>query len=314
MRAYTYALLRTGKLLDPIPGLTKTIDVGGPMGFWPAMVLTLVINALLGVVLYLAVFRPLRTQRPVAKAVASLGVMILLTAVIQLQAGTQQILVEPIFPTTSYTIGGIRIAGDRLWFALTVIGVGLVLAGVYRLTRFGLATRASAETEVGALVTGLSPERIALANWAISGAVAALAGILIAPLVPLIPGTYTLYIVPALAAAVVGGFYALTPAIVAGLLLGALQSLAVFLHGRYSWFPAGVGQVVPLVVVLVALLLRGKALPTRGTLAHATLGRARRVRGRSRRPWRSASRLPWSVWWCCTGPIAPRSSRASSWR
>src|SRR3546814_12382657 len=76
-----------------------------------------------------------------------------------------------------------------------------------------------------------------MANWAISAAVAGLAGVLIAPLVPLIPGTYTLFIVPALAAAVLGRFSALLPAFVGGIAIGALQSLVVFLKGRYEWFP-----------------------------------------------------------------------------
>src|SRR5271165_3302413 len=93
--SYTYALLRTGQLLNPIavPGLPKSISVGGPMALAPAVVVTLVIQALLGVLLYVAVFRPLRHQRAVAKAVASLGVMGVLTAVVNLQVGAQQVLI-----------------------------------------------------------------------------------------------------------------------------------------------------------------------------------------------------------------------------
>jgi sulfate-transporting ATPase len=204
--SYTYALLRTGRLLIPIPGVSP-ISFGDRMAFAPAVVITLAIQAVLGVILYGAVFRPLRHQRAVAKAVASLGVMGLLTALVNLQVGAQQVLVAPIYPQNTFTIGSIRIPADRFWFAVTIVGVALILGALYRFTRFGLATRASAESEIGALVTGLSPENIALVNWAISGTVAGLAGILIGPLVPLIPGSYTLFIVPALAAAVVGRLY-----------------------------------------------------------------------------------------------------------
>ncbi len=251
--SYTYALLRTGRLLLPIPGISP-VSIGGPMAFVPAVVLTLIIQALLGVILYEAVFRPLRHQRAVAKAVASLGVMGLLTALVNLQVGSQQLLVAPIYPQNTFTFGAVRLPADRFWFAATIVGVALILGAIYRFTRFGLATRASAETEIGALVTGLSPENIALANWAISGAVAGLAGILIGPLVPLIPGSYTLFIVPALAAAVVGRLSSLTPAVIAGLLLGALESVAVYLSSRYPSFPSGAGQVLPLAMVLAVLL------------------------------------------------------------
>jgi ABC-type branched-subunit amino acid transport system ATPase component/ABC-type branched-subunit amino acid transport system permease subunit len=275
--SYTYGLLRTGRLLLPIPGVSP-ISVGGPMAFVPAVVVTLAIQALLGLILYAAVFRPLRHQRAVAKAVASLGVMGLLTALVNLQVGSQQLLVAPIYPQHTFTIGSIRIPADRFWFAVTIVGVAVLLGAVYRFTRFGLATRAASESEVGALVSGLSPENIALVNWAISGTVAGLAGILIGPLVPLIPGSYTLFIVPALAAAVVGRLYSLTPAVVAGLLLGALESVGVYLNSRYPSFPSGAGQVLPLAMVLAVLLYRGRPLPTRGQLIQPTLGKAPRPR------------------------------------
>lgn len=274
--AYTYSLLRNGQLLQPIPGLSATINLGTDLGFWPALLITLAVSAVMGALAYLLIFRPLRNHRPVAKAVASIGLMGLLTAVVTYQAGTSVLLVNPIFPQNHVSFLGADISVDRLLLAATIIGIGIVLTVVFRFTRFGLATRASAETEVGALVSGLSPDRIALMNWIISFVVCGLAGILIAPLVPLQPGTYTLFIVPALAAAVVGRFHSLGWAITAGLGIGALESLSVYLNGVYPSFPSGAGQLIPLVLVLVVLAVRGQTMPSRGTLVQVTLGRAPR--------------------------------------
>ncbi len=274
--AYTYSLLRNGQLLQPIPGLSPTINIGSNLGFWPALLITLAISAVMGALAYLLIFRPLRNHRPVAKAVASIGLMGLLTAIVTYQAGTAVVLVNPIFPQNHISFLGVDISVDRLLLAATIIGIGIVLTVLFRFTRFGLATRASAETEVGALVSGLSPDRIALVNWIISFVVCGIAGILIAPLVPLVPGTYTLFIVPALAAAVVGRFHSLGWAIAAGLGIGALESLSVYLNGVHPDFPAGAGQLIPLVLVLVVLALRGQTMPSRGTLVQVTLGRAPR--------------------------------------
>jgi ABC-type branched-subunit amino acid transport system ATPase component/branched-subunit amino acid ABC-type transport system permease component len=274
--AYTYSLLRNGQLLIPIPGLGPTVSVGSAWGFWPALLVTLLIQAVLGALAYLLIFRPLRNHRPVAKAVASIGLMGLLTAVVTYQVGTDVVLVNPIFPQNHVDFLGINISTDRLWLAATIIGLGIVLTVLFRFTRFGLATRASAETEVGALVSGLSPDRIALVNWVISFVVCGIAGVLIAPLVPLEPGTYTLFIVPALAAAVVGRFHSLGWAITAGLGIGALESLSVYVNGVHPGFPAGAGELVPLVLVLVVLAFRGQVMPSRGTLTQVTLGRAPR--------------------------------------
>jgi sulfate-transporting ATPase len=274
--AYTYSLLRNGQLLIPIPGLGPTVSVGSNLGFWPALLITLGIQAVMGAVVYLLVFRPLRNHRPVAKAVASIGLMGVLTAVVTYQVGTQVVLVNPIFPQNHVTFLGVNISTDRLLLAGTIIGLGIVLTVLFRFTRFGLATRASAETEVGALVSGLSPDRIALVNWIISFVVSGIAGILIAPLVPLQPGTYTLFIVPALAAAVVGRFHSLGWAITTGLAIGALESLSVYVNGLHPDFPAGAGELIPLVLVLVVLAFRGQTMPSRGSLAQVTLGRAPR--------------------------------------
>src|ERR1700722_12594600 len=274
--AYTYSLLRNGQLLIPIPGIGPTVSVGSSLGFWPALLITLAIQAVMGAVVYLLVFRPLRNHRPVAKAVASIGLMGLLTAIVTYQVGTQVVLVNPIFPQNHVTFLGISISTDRLWLAGTIIALGIVLTVIFRFTRFGLATRASAETEVGALVSGLSPDRIALVNWIISFVVSGIAGILIAPLVPLQPGTYTLFIVPALAAAVVGRFHSLGWAITAGLAIGALESLSVYLNGVHPAPPAGAAELIPLVLVLIVLAVRGQTMPSRGTLMQVTLGRAPR--------------------------------------
>jgi len=280
--AYTYSLLRTGQLLQPIPGLSPTIGIGKGLGFWPALLVTLAIQAVMGALAYLLVFRPLRNHRPVIKAVASIGLMGLLTAIVTYQVGTQVIEVNPIFPQNHVSFLGVDISVDRLLLAATIIGLGIVLTVLFRFTRFGLATRASAETEVGALVSGLSPDRIALTNWIISFVVCGIAGILIAPLVPLVPGTYTLFIVPALAAAVVGRFHSLGWAITAGLGIGALESLSVYLNGVHPGFPAGAGELIPLILVLAVLVLRGQTMPSRGTLRQVTLGRAPRPHWRVR--------------------------------
>jgi sulfate-transporting ATPase len=84
----------------------------------------------------------------------------------------------------------------------------------------------------------VSPDQVALANWMISSMIAGLAGILIAPVTPLTPVTYTLLVVPALAAAVVGRFDRMMVIVVAGTAIGMLQSEATSLAADHSWLPS----------------------------------------------------------------------------
>jgi len=275
--AYMYAFLRQGKLLLLIPGLPQTVGIGAKLGFVPALIVALILAALVGLILYGAIFRPMRTAPPVARAVASIGVMVVLTGVMSQRLGTSPVNVTSIFPTKTYSIGSIHVSGDRIWFAATVLLVTAALAAAFRFTRFGLHTRAAAETEKGAYVSGISPDRIAAMNWMISAAVAGLAGILIAPIVPLVPSAYTLFIIPALAAAILGRFQNLIPAVVAGLAIGMIQSLTTQLQAQHSWLPqSGLPELVPLVLILAVLVVRATPLPTRGALIQQSLGRAPR--------------------------------------
>jgi ABC-type branched-subunit amino acid transport system ATPase component/branched-subunit amino acid ABC-type transport system permease component len=275
--AYTYAFLRHGQLLVLIPGLPEKVDVGSDLSFWPATILTLVITALLGLLLYLVVFRPLRAAPAVAKAVASIGVMVVMTGLMAQRLGTAPVSVDAILPTNVWTFGSVRISSDRVWFAAAILGIAIAITIAFRFTRFGLHTRAAAETEKGALVSRIAPDRIAAANWMISAAVAAIAGILIAPIVPLVPISYTLFIVPALAAAVLGRFQYVIPAVLGGLFIGMLQSEITYFRSQHTWLPSsGLPELIPLILILLVLVVRAKPLPSRGVILQRTLGRAPR--------------------------------------
>ncbi|MFJ6095707.1 ABC transporter permease subunit [Williamsia muralis] len=275
--AYTYVLLRAGELMVPIPGLPKSIHLGGPLGVVPAMAIALAIAAVLGVLCYALIFRPMRNASVVAKAVASIGLMIVLQAVIAQRVGTRIPLVEPIFPMKTIPIGDSIAPTDRMWLAGCVVGLAIVTTLAFRYTRFGVATEAAAESEKGAYLTGLSPDKIAFSNWALSSVLAGLGGILIAPLVSLNPVAYTMFIVPALAATLVGNFSSIWLTVIAGVAIGALQSEATNLQNIFEWLPkTGMSEAIPLILILGFLVVKGRPLPDRGAVVRQALGRAPR--------------------------------------
>jgi len=114
----------------------------------------------------------------------------------------------------------------------------------------------------------------------ISAVVAGLAGILIAPITPLVPYSYTLFIVPALAAAIVGGFQNVGVAVGAGLAIGMLQSETTYLKTQHTWLPSsGLAELIPLLLIVVVLVVRTKPLPSRGEIVRTALARAPRPDG-----------------------------------
>ena len=276
--AYAYSLLRSGRLVLLIPGL-PSVSIGRPLGLWPALLIAVAMAGFLGFLLYVLVFRPMRAAPPVARAVAALGVSLLISYTIAQEFGTDPVPVAPIFPTHLWHHGSFLVSSDRIYFAVVIAGVAVSLSLIFRYTQFGLATRAAAESEQGAYLSGMAPDRIAAYNWIISSAVAGLSGILIAPIVPVRPEAYTLFIIPALAAAIVARFSSIIAAVAAGMVIGALQSNAQYLESVYKFLPSsGLPELVPLILIVVVLVIRARPLPGRGEILLRTLGRAPRPR------------------------------------
>ncbi|MFT3865003.1 MAG: ABC transporter permease [Solirubrobacterales bacterium] len=265
--AYVYFALRTeGKLELPWAVLPHEITItGSEMGNAPALIASLLYAAVLGLVMYFVIYRPLRHATQLARICASVGVMLFLEAVAVLNFSSNPKSIPAILPNSPLEFGGVTVPVDRLWFAALVIAMATALWAIYRYTRFGLATRAASENEEGAAVIGLSADRIAAINWVMATVIGGLAGILIAPIATIQPASYTLFIVPALAVALVARFQSFAIAAAAGLVLGMLQSEVTKLISVIHWLPQeGLPEAIPFIVIVVGMTLVAKGMRARG--------------------------------------------------
>ena len=216
----------------------KSDFFGFTLGTAPALIATLLVCAFVGVLMEVLVFRPLRTSAPLAKLVASLGILLSLQSAMLLGFGTSPKTPYDILPSGSsgVTVAHVPIQANRFWMAGIVIVITLVLMAAYRWTRFGLATRAASENEVTGMLAGLSPNQLSLANTMLAAVVAGAMGVLSAPLLQVDTVALPLLIVPALGAAVFAGFTSFGIACLVGILIGVGQSL-LFYASTFSWFP-----------------------------------------------------------------------------
>ena len=269
--AYVFIGLRTSGVLQ-LPWIIIphqiTLSSHGLPAAW-ALLITLAYGAVLGIVLYQLVYRPLLRAAPLTKVCASVGVMLSLEAIAVLNFGTTPTSAPSVLPTGSFVLAGIVVPISQLYLAGIVIVAAAVLAAVYRYSRFGLATRAGAENDVGAALIGLSANRIAAQNWVIATVLATLSGVLIAPISEVDPTSYTLFVVPALGAALIGRFSSFGVTAAAGLALGVIQSEIVHLQTVFTWLPQqGLGDGVPFVLILVVMTLSAQRLRGRGVMGH----------------------------------------------
>ena len=287
-----YELRATGELILPVLGLPSRLSVVRAPTVATALGVCMVLAAVLGGVIYLLIIRPLRHAPPLSALVASLGLLVYLMEIARLRIGAQGatgLVIDGILPDGLVNIGGVLVGADRLWLAGIGLGSALLLAGLYRFTRFGRQTRALADNERGAVLLGISPIRVGVVNWALAAMVAGLLMVLAAPATRLDVSASSLLIVPALAAALVARLRSFAGAALAGLGIGMVQSELMNVQVEWTWLPdVGIQQGVPLLVILAALAFWGDDLPQRGAVFSPRLPR---VAGVEVRPWRPLALL-----------------------
>jgi branched-chain amino acid transport system permease protein len=276
---FTYYTLRAGTFGG---GEIREITFS-PLGTWPALVATFAIIIAFGVLMELLAFRPLQAASPLAKLAASLGVLLTLQAAALVVFGDTPKPQPPVLPQNRQVeIFGATVGLDRLLMAGIVMAAAVVLAALYRWTRFGLATRAASEDEVSATLAGLSPNSLSMINTVLACLVAGGLGMLAASITTLYWQTLPLYIVPALAAALFARFTSFAIACGVGIVLGMAQSVLLYYMAPKPWFPTdhtpsgnfalpGVWDLFVFLVIVVAMFWRGASLPGRGELIEKRL-------------------------------------------
>jgi branched-chain amino acid transport system permease protein len=268
----------------------KTGTYGMHVPTAPALVITFLVLLALGLLVEFGVFRPLRTATPLAKLAASLGLLLVAQAAVSLAFGIGTKPQPPVLPGGTVTVFGSNVPIDRFILPGIILAATAALWLAYRLTRFGLATRAASENEIAAMLTGLSPNRLALASTLLGTFVAGGLGVLAASITQLDPNALPLQVVPALTAALFARFTSFWIACLVGLGIGMLENILYYLQTQ-SWFPTdngvalpGVQQLLVFVLMVVAMFVRGTSLPSRGELVEQRLPYA----PRARRLWQSA--------------------------
>ena len=271
----------TGDLVLPVLGLPARVHLLARPTLASAVVFAVLLGALLGLVVYWLVFRPLRQAPPLARVVASLGLLLYLQELVRLRfpvSGAGVVVRRAVLPDEPVDLLGTTVTQNRLLLAVIVVVLTVVLATAFRRTRLGLSIRAAAGNEKGALLLGIAPDRLGAVSWAVASVLGGMAVVLIEPIAGLSPTTTPLLVIPALAAALLGRLASFGITTAAGLGIGMVQS-AILGHAvdpDTTWIPdwlptTGLQQAVPVLVIIGVLVWRGDALPDRAALVDRRL-------------------------------------------
>ena len=225
-----------------------------------AVLLSILICALLGVLIEFLAYKPLRQAPPLSVLITAIGVSYFLQNLALILFGSQQKAYPTLAVMSHYTIGGVTVDGISILTLLVTAVIMVVLTFFINKTRLGKAMRAVSEDKAAASLMGISVNGTITLTFAIGSALAALASIFygmsyvyIKPTTGAMPG------IKAFTAAVFGGIGSVPGAMLGGILLGVIEQLSKT-YISTLWSDAIVFGVLVLVLVVKPTGLLGKTM------------------------------------------------------
>jgi neutral amino acid transport system permease protein len=234
--------------------LLATATLGLPFGL--AIPFAAVATALLGLGTEVTMWRPMRRRRAgtLQLILMAIGFAFLLRNAIIFVAGTQQRDLG-VNVTDSVSFAGLRIGETELIVLVVGIAVLAAVGAMLRWTRLGKQMRALADDPELAETAGIDTRRVVIATWALSGALAGLAGVLYAASVGVFtPNLGFLILISLFAAVILGGIGNAYGALAGGLVLGLVQEWAsLWIEDRWK-------VTIGFAVLIVVLILRPQGI------------------------------------------------------
>ncbi|GAA1854826.1 branched-chain amino acid ABC transporter permease [Myceligenerans crystallogenes] len=195
--------------------------------YWLGVAGAVLTGALLGVLAERGPLRLVPRDNPLPGMIVAIGLVMVLQAGLAIAFGAAHRPVPAPFPQRPLSLGGVPVLSPYDLFTLATAAVVMAgLAWMFGRTSLGLQLRAAAFAPETSRLLGVRVGRMVTIGWAVSVAVAALAGLLLVPTeLGLSPHAADILFVQAFAVAVIGGLDSPPGALLAGLGVGILTSL-----------------------------------------------------------------------------------------
>lgn len=218
-----------------------------------ATLVAVVAVTLLAVAVQRLIMRPIEQADWLTLFTATLGVFYILHGVAGWIWGRDTKSFPALFSSAPVSVAGTLISQAHLFNMAVAAAVGGALFLFFRFTKPGIAMRAITEDPVAAQLMGIPVRSIVMLTWAVGGVLAAISGILLAPLVYVSTQMMDGVLVKGYVGAVFGGLYSLPGAVIGSLIIGVAENLA----GGYLGAQYKVTIAFVLIVLVLALKPRG---------------------------------------------------------
>lgn len=229
--------------------------------FLVALIITLGVCAVLGLMVERVVLRPLLNAPTISIIMATIGLGNLLAGLVHMVWGHQTRVYPNLFPNTPVTFGGVLITPVYLWSFVIVMALLVAFTIFFKYSKMGVAMRAVADDLQAAASMGINVKRVFAITWAIACIVAAVGGVLLGNING-VNATMSVIGLTVLPVVILGGLDSIPGAIVGGFIIGILQSMA----GGYldPLVGGGLKEVFPFFVVILILMIKPYGLFGKG--------------------------------------------------
>ena len=240
-------------MLGAFCGLACMTFLGFP--FWLSVLSSIAAMAAFGVFLERLVIRPILGQPAFSVVMLTIGIGYVARGLITMipGIGTETHTLPVPYKDQVWKLGGLVLNVEQMVVIASTAVLSGVLYLVFSRSKVGLAMQASSQNQLAAYYMGIPVKRLNGLVWGLAAAVAAIAGLLLAP-ITFVHANMGFIGLKAFPAAVVGGFGSLPGAIVGGLVIGIVESLSGF------YLPDGFKDVAAYVVVLIMLMVKPNGL------------------------------------------------------
>ncbi len=234
-------------------GLACMTFMGFP--YWLAVPTAIAGMALLGFATERLVIRPILGEPAFSIVMLTVGIGYVGRGLITMipGIGTETHALPVPYKDIAFSFWGLLLAAEQLVIIGTTALLCTLLFVLFRYSRIGVAMQAASQNQIAAYYMGIPVKKLNSLVWALAAMVAAVAGLLLAP-ITFVHANMGLIGLKAFPAAVVGGFGSLPGAIVGGLVIGVVESLSGF------YLPEGFKDIAAYVVVLIMLMVRPNGL------------------------------------------------------
>jgi branched-chain amino acid transport system permease protein len=222
--------------------------------FYVGMPVTLVFMFVFGIAIQIVILRPMIGEPIISVIMVTIALSEVFQAALKWIYGVAPQPFPSVFESQSMVIGSLQI--QTVYIMSLIVSVAMMggMAYFFRVSKYGLAMRATAFNQQVAQSLGISVKNVFAIAWAISATVSAVAGVVVA-VVNGVSSGLSAYGIKVFPAVILGGLDSIGGAVLGGIIIGLLENIAQYVDGEYLHW-GNLFEVAPFYVLIIILMIK----------------------------------------------------------